>query len=157
MRIALCLSGQLRNVKSGFRFINENIIQNYDVDTYVHTYWNQSQVNKSFTPFHNEPQNTTALQDVLDLYKPRIMTSEPPKQFDLKTYQANQFEGPYRVYASLSMFSSIYNCYKTIINLKDYDFIVRCRFDLGIMTKIDFTKLEPTKLYTKVVNENNQP
>ena len=49
MRIALCLSGQPRNVRAGWDNLNSTIIQeNSNLDIFVHTWWDESYVGTTF-------------------------------------------------------------------------------------------------------------
>ena len=92
MRTALCLSGQPRNIKMGFPYINKFLIQPFKSDVFVHTWVNPEDVGKKI--YH--PVNNNVLSDpieenvgdiILDLYHPICWKFEKQIQFDPKDFK----------------------------------------------------------------------
>lgn len=143
MKVAILLSGQLRNIERGFQFIRKNLMEGYDCDVFIHAWYNEENTDKKFSPWWNSKLIKDDNLKVLDLYNPVSHLIEPQIKFDKKNYDASQFEGDYRVDATLSMFYSIKKCnelktdYEKENNMK-YDVVVRSRFDLAILTKIKY-------------------
>ncbi len=147
MKIALVLSGQLRHVEKGYEFIYKNLMEGYDVDTFIHAWHNPEKTGEKFSTWWAGVHHDGADKLALDIYKPKKHLIEPQKELDQKTYNADQYEGKYRVGATLSMFYSMKEAnrlkkeYEEENNFK-YDVVVRCRFDFGIFTKINYEKYE---------------
>ncbi len=147
MKIALVLSGQLRHVERGFEFIFPNLMEGYEVDTFIHAWHNPEKTGEKFSSWWAGSHHDSADKLALDIYKPKKYLIEPQKEFDHKNYNADQFEGSYRVGATLSMFYSMQEanrlkCEYEKENEFKYDIVVRCRFDFGIFTKINYEQFE---------------
>lgn len=141
---ALLISGQLRNVEKGYEFISKNIMEGYDFDVFVHG-WHDKNANpkEKFSKWWNAYPDGSSDIKFLELYRPKKYIFEPQKEVDLKNYNADEFEGPYRVWATLSMFYSIQktNELKQQQEIEQgfkYDFVVRTRTDLLLLNKLDF-------------------
>lgn len=158
MRIALCLSGQLRFVEQGFYdSIRPNILDTGNVDVFIHT-WNISpeQIGK---PFINggghpmgEPVKESIVEDTRVLYNPTKMVVEPQIQFESGKWTDRTTW--YRSEYMLSMFYSIYasnelkKSYEKEHNFK-YDWVVRSRFDVTTPSgKLQIQELDSSNLYT---------
>lgn len=157
MRIALCLSGQLRFVEQGYyESIKPNILELGNVDVFIHT-WNISpeQVGK---PFINggghpmgEPVKSTIAADTQRLYQPSRMIVEPQIQFESGKWadRTTWYKSEYM----LSMFYSIYaanelkKSYEQEHSFK-YDWVIRSRFDITTPSgKLPLHSLNSSNLY----------
>lgn len=141
MKVAILLSGQLREVELGYSYIYKNLMEGYDCDVFIHSWYDKGDQGKKFSKWWGSTFDSKSKDLVLDLYKPKSYIFENQKVFDRKNYDASQFEGDYRVDATLSMFYSIKKCndiknvYSSENNIK-YDVVVRVRFDFAIFNKI---------------------
>lgn len=136
MKIALCLSGQTRSYKEGFKYLAKNLLGKYDVDIFWHT-WELDDATK---------------KDLHDLYKPK--STVYTKLFDAKQFekfnrtQDERFRPENTIYMMYSIFMSNLekrNC--ELANNFEYDFVIRSRFDYALNTELPFDKAEKGKLY----------
>jgi len=136
MKVALLLSGLPRKVKEGYNQYFKHIIDNYNTDVYLH-YWEDREYN-----------------EVLKYYNPKKYICEPPKYFgddikgidtlhDKKTRPDLRFgvAGNYYMYLIVWGWQQSFNLIE-----RDYDCIVKSRYDIGWKTPIDLRKLDLTKL-----------
>ena len=147
MKIAILLSGQLRNIKDGYNYIHTNLMSGYDCDVFFHAWYDKKDEDSKFSRWWDGKLKKGDNENVIGLYKPKDYLIENQIQFDKKNYDASQFEGDYRIFATLSMFYSIKKCndikneYAKKNNIK-YDVVVRVRFDFAIMTKIIYEEFD---------------
>jgi hypothetical protein len=131
MKIALCLFGQPRSFEKGYEYHKKNLLDHYDVDTFIYL---------------TEGDN----QKIQDLYKPIHYVYSPRKpdpEIDLKyTRTANPIKHPART--THSMFRSMYMCSLLIGNsYAKYDWVIKSRTDYALNVKIPFEQLDNSKLY----------
>jgi len=116
MRIALCLSGQPRNVRAGWDNLNSTIIQeNSNLDIFVHTWWDESYVGTTFENAYAESLNKTdgpqvegimssiveedTIEVIENLYNPREMcVEEPIESFPQSDYKLRRERAPIDMY-----------------------------------------------------------
>jgi len=165
MKIALCFSGQPRDIDINYQIFKKNLLDEFDVDVFVHTWWNKDnlshnsiipdRVNKKFSP--------DAIDKIKELYKPKKIFVEKPKVWN-RVYEmtekgfnecigwAKDAEGgidavkKYYGNVANSMFYSIMmsNLLKeqySVDNNTEYDFVIRSRFDFAPYAKIDFRNI----------------
>ena len=162
MKVALCFSGQPRCIDYGYKFINNTILKQYNPDIFIHTWWNNdNDINRVWNWKHEECKDdlnslsdNNTLNKIKKLYKPIKMNIE--KEYVPKTNLSyiKCLEGSEFVYNMYSMFNSIYksNELKKEHEKKNkfkYDVVIRCRFDIALMSHIDFNKLDMNYIYTK--------
>ena len=136
MKIALCLSGQPRSLQEGFHYHSRNLIEEYDVDVFVHS-WNSD--------FNGK---------VLRLYKPTRHQFENIKfdeSHDIKYKYSD--DTTWLPKNALSAFYSLHqaNSLKSEHEKENgfiYDWVLRSRFDYALNTIIPFNNLDNEKLYT---------
>lgn len=157
MKIALCLSGQLRFVEQGYyESINPNILKLGSVDVFIHT-WTISpeQIGK---PFINggghpigEPVKASVVEDVRELYKPISMVAEPQIQFEVGRWADRTTW--YRSDFMLSMFYSMYASNELKKSYENehsftYDWVIRSRFDVATPSgELQLHHLDNSSLY----------
>lgn len=137
MKIALCISGQLRSVAKGFEYINRNLISVADVDVFLN-FWNTDK----------EGLAETAVR----IYKPKKWSSQnefSDQYFQRFTRRGGLYWPPRNTYHS---FYSVFHCNilkkeQEILQGFDYDFIVRTRFDYALNRQFPFNLLDKDKIY----------
>lgn len=158
MRIALCLSGQLRFVEQCYyESIRPNILSLVNVDVFIHT-WNISP-EQIGSPFLNggghpigDPVKQTILEDTKALYSPIKMVVEPQIQFPQDLWADRLMPG-IRSDHMLSMFYSIHyaNRLKKLheeSNRFKYDWVIRTRFDVATPSgQLQIPQLDNTNMY----------
>lgn len=172
MRIALCLfgltggnsdvggQGKKINPKNGFYHYNKNLLSQYEVDVFIHSW------------------SVEFEKQIVDLYKPKGYKIESQNEFKKISLEAFGFKSindlrahePYKTpFKKLSdkdaynkfdsllwrSYSRWYSTKKSIDLKKDYelinnikyDFVISSRFDIALLTKIDFKNLDSSKFY----------
>jgi len=151
MKIALCLSGQPRGLKTAFEYVKRNLLDQYDVDVFCH-FWHKPERPDLFKE-HFEFISTN--------YKPVAIMYEPewgPEKGYLYPHIVNPF---HPAHFTLSFLYSLYTVnwmrreHEIDYGAKIYDWVVRSRYDLALNFVIPFSELDPTKLY--VPNDRMTP
>lgn len=165
MKIALCLSGQPRDVLVTFSKIKQSLIENNDVDVFVHTWFDPNNLStNSVIPDRIEKRlESDAIDQIINLYNPKSIVVEKPKVWNRNYHFPDKcfIEGPswaldvkegmdvaktYLSNMTNSMFYSIMmsNLLKekfSIENNIEYDFVIRSRMDFSPYCIIDFNKI----------------
>lgn len=151
MKVALMLTGLARKVQEGYDGYWKHIIDNYNVDLYLHTWYSKP----------DGITNQEDSDDVLRVYSkhnPMYLYIQNPFPFteyregidntsDDKSRPLEDFD----VYSNFRCFPMFYgweSTYKHIINSgKDYDCIIRSRYDIS-GPPINLHKLDLSKINT---------
>lgn len=164
MKLALLFAGQPRYLDEGYKTIYDKILSKYDVDCFVHTWWDESLSGKKLqfypkltygrTYFYKED----TLETIMRFYSPKVMMYQKQKDFTV-------YEGDYGLANPLSTYSQSYSVMKSneIKNQYSessgtvYDLIIRCRFDCNLINfNIDLNEyLNTSFLYSKFVDEDD--
>lgn len=133
MKIAFCLSGQPRWLDHGLQNI-KSAFSSYDIDYFVHTWWDKSLVNKKTTLNSNRSflweENT--LEKIISELTPKGIISEPPKTFSVyndANYETLTPNSVHSMFYSIMVSNEIKKLYEKVNNFK-YDLVIRCRFDI---------------------------
>ena len=154
MKIALCLSGQPRYLEDGYMQIYENILSKYSVDTFIHTWWDYSYVNKKMIG-SDQSRIYFWKEDTIKLiekyYSPINFLHEP--QINFQTY----LDVNYELLTPMNVHSMLYSIEKSN-NLKMkyekennfvYDCVIRTRFDYLFTSQYDLSKYDLKYLHIK--------
>lgn len=154
-KIALCLSGQPRYLEEGFKQLSK-IILNYDVDVFIHTWWDDSYVNKVFDFSPMNTYNRTGVWEyntkelIQSLYTPKKIIIEPQKDFNKHVNVNFEKQSPislYSMYYSILQSNKLKTEYENENNFK-YDCVIRSRFDILINTfNLELDSIDLTKIY----------
>ena len=128
MKIALCFCGQARSFEKGYDYYKNNLLTQYDVDVYIHS-WKFEDSNK-----------------LVDLYKPKDYLFEDKlmgNYDDLYTRTPNAQKWPPRF-----TYSALYSMKESskLIDGK-YDWVIKTRTDYALNVVIPFSELNNNKLY----------
>jgi hypothetical protein len=161
MKVALCLSGQLRWIEHCYPYIYENLIRPNNADVFVHGWYNEKDVGKAFTDFDS---NHIAFKGYLDkdahlkiikLYKPKYYLFEKQLEFteEIKNIEIHKLYGsrPLNVFSmfySIMKSNDIMSIYSNNIN-KKYDCVIRARYDLMIENVINLNEYDMDYLHLK--------
>jgi hypothetical protein len=168
MKIALCLSGQPRFVEDVAPFILKNVCDGYDVDVFCHFWFDeklQTEPYKFGGEWNNQRIPTNAVEKVFDIYKPIAYRIESSKSFvdslvpfqpSLERYWYGSLEDPDQLgfrnrtinnclsyFYSLNEVNKLKKEYEYANDFK-YDWVVRCRTDTVLHTKIEFESYNPS-------------
>ena len=148
LRLALCLSGQARSYKKAHEYIKRNLLDQYQVDVFAHT-WRPNTSRVSL--YENIKSIYDPVNFVMDENLPQETNSDIP--VPNASHPAN---------FCTSMFFSIYRAndmcvrYRTLNN-KKYDYVIRSRYDIALNKVIDFASLNSGVLYTSKDTEDSNP
>lgn len=160
MKVALFFAGQPRYLDEGYEKIYDNILSKYDVDCFVHTWWDESLSGKKLefypklTYGRNYYYKEDTLETIMSLYKPKAMVYQKQKEFDI-------YPGNYALSNPLSAYSQWYSVFKSNELRRQYskdsdttyDLVIRCRFD-SLINKMDIELkelLSNDNLYTQTM------
>jgi hypothetical protein len=169
MKVALCLSGQLRTFEKTYELIYNNIIVPNNADVFIHSW-----ITDENTYFGTDPSRIYITDDnshlkALELYKPKKYLFEKPKSFKnyhhLKipigwqnTCKSNIINPSAHIATqTVSMFYGIYKCnelkedYANENNIT-YDAVIRLRFDAIIPKQILISNFNLNNLYYQNLN-----
>lgn len=138
MKLAVCLSGQPRLFKKGFKSLNEHILSKYNCDVFVFTWDNKiGNVNKNQS-FRYADEGSFG--EYLTLYSPKSskienFSQEKEDYFIKKEQEYGVFREDNFVRRYLAMLYGIFevnnlaNQYSRTFGI-DYDYVLRCRPDV---------------------------
>ena len=130
MKIALLISGYLRSFKINLEKLKTNLINNNDVDIYIHI------TNNNETKYIN---NNINIDEIQKLLKPKIMIITD--NFNINNIHNNIHNQNYKFYLLNKKRLEI----EQIENIK-YDIVIKFRPDIHLQQKIDFN-IEPNTIY----------
>ena len=162
MKVAICISGQPRALRNGYRSIYNNLIAPNEADGFFHTWFDREQAGKRFRedcyPGLIAEPNTEEL--LLELYKPKAFKIEKQKRFvnslwnvyDTRRICFNHLTSDYVIDMMYCMWYSIHqsNLVKETFRLENdihYDYVIRCRFDSDVSRPLVCSDYDPSKLW----------
>jgi hypothetical protein len=129
MKIALCFSGQARSFLKGYEYYKRNLLDQYDVDVYIHTWPGQDG------------------EELIDLYKPKqysmsdlVIDYDPDKKYT-NTPNAHKWPPRFTNRALYSMF-----VVSSLIQ-GEYEWVIKTRTDYALNVVLPFGELNNSKLY----------
>lgn len=162
MKIALCLSGQLRNVQSTYSWFKSNVFDcnsSHIIDTFVHSWFDKNTIGNVHYAANHIPNSVIAcdpipdnvINQVYDSYNPIVFQLEHQKQFDEKNYNTRKLldaipqNGLSRLY-SLYKSVKLKNYYEIENNIQ-YDLVMVTRFDLMLLAPVIFDNFINNGIY----------
>lgn len=149
MKIALCLSGHLRNFEKTYPALSFHLIKNYDVDVFIHT-WDKLGFSCAFKTDQTLNDTSTKESEIRRLYKPKSMIIEPSDFVEDLKRQGDEYaphlrNEPKHVGHMASMFYKIYACNELKNKYQrdtgtQYDWVIRCRADLLFQSNVEIPK-----------------
>jgi hypothetical protein len=152
MKIALCFAGQPRFVD---RMNFDNLIQDHQVDTYAHFWWDTSYRGELFA-WNSDlryPEDYDPIDDFVERMKPKKIIHEKYPEFDLSGFKmVSAMEFPLTedvVKQSIYRQKCQWTSAKRSIDLVDgdYDLIIRMRTDLEFREGVPLEELNGDGLY----------
>lgn len=168
MKIAFCMSGQPRTAEMGFKMINKYLLkpnQEFKIDFFLHAWYDREEIGKPWSSAQNYPIGKSGYVEdgtdsyLLEVYKPKKWLFE--KQISFLDYTKNFNSVPNAkpeilssIFYSIYMSNQLKREYEIENNFK-YDLVIRTRYDLAYMKKIDLHGLL-SKKHKVIVPENFQ-
>jgi len=153
MKVALCFSGQPRNVRKCYKLISENLITD-NVDVFAHFWWDKSYKDQVMRFEFEDRYEEDEGQAFIALYKPKAYKFEKQEQFDLSGFDftdpgvcASSLDAKVTAFNCTSMWHSVNRAFDLARKHGRYDLYVRCRTDLIFMEQLDWNTFNPKTLY----------
>jgi len=134
MRVALCLSGELRRVLEFFPIIRNNILEPYDPDVFISTWDMPPNIATSVANTVRDPQEISTISTVCKLYNPDGLYvqqySDEIKQYLTglgETRNDNLLSMAFHIMKSIRLSQE-----RASLTNKPYDIVIRHRFDYGV-------------------------
>jgi hypothetical protein len=161
VKIALCFSGQPRNVVKGAELIQKHFLDYDDMDVFVHCWWSEEMVGKKIVNAWGWEQSDIVpknqLEVIENLYNPVVFQSEEPiEKFDCDYSKRNNrsclLEGDMQYHNLNSGWTSKKRTNDLKIQYeKDkgfiYDIVINTRLDLGVNTDFKFPEVKDNWCY----------
>ncbi len=147
MRVALCLSGQMRTYKQAYKNLKKYILKPLKPDVFIHTWEYSGITNRSKLSSKNKYGEKITYRQLKKLYNPKKAVIEKfyDEYYDelegIKFPKKLKKDNPTKTYADLPLFYKIKKCndlkkeYEEKHGFK-YDIVIRMRPDLMIKEKI---------------------
>ncbi len=155
-KIAICLSGQPRYISDGYLNLNREILSKYDVDFFIHTWFDPNYVGSKFdfSPLNSYNRSgiweINTIEKINELYQPLKIYYEPQKQFNIYNDVSYEKQSPialYSMYYSIWKSNELKKEYENKNNFK-YDCVIRTRFDIKLdYFNLDLDKIDLNKIY----------
>jgi hypothetical protein len=142
MKVALLLSGQFRNGRECYQSIYDNLISHYDTDVFI--------------SYHYEEPDVT-FEELDELYKPKyVMYEKYDRDLIEKFNMTNNFlhytestpSSLCKMWFGNMMVNTLKDDYEKNNDMK-YDVVIKCRFDVNILEKIEL-KLPENQIYIPI-------
>jgi len=141
MKVALCLSGQIRSHKLVEDSVNKYLMEPYKPDVFCH-FWHKYD-NQKYKNFYNENctydygnYDNKKIQEVIKCYNPNSL----------------KFSSPFYNENTRSMLYSIYESNKLRVEYEknmhiEYDVVIKSRYDILFQKKIEIDEVEDKTIY----------
>ena len=158
MKIAICISGQPRHYEIGYVSLKKAILDKYDCDIFIHTWWDDKEgvYDRSGFADRREVNENPIYKDIPEginsLYKPKSFIHEPQKPFNLndKGFELSAFITPFMLYSqkySIKQANDLKSEYEKQ-NEIEYEWVIRMRFDLDLdLMRLDLSKYDSKYIY----------
>jgi len=133
MKVALLLSGKIRDGIKNYRFLEKNLLSKYDVDIFINYSYDDTD-KENYTPKQIEKK-----------FKPKLIRYHP-YDYDFVEYYEKFTKFPFsNDVRPINFFKMLYG-YKQANNLKNiweeingfkYDIVIKSRFDLKLIDTVD--------------------
>tara|TARA_E500000331_G_C17258181_1_gene714049 strand:+ start:812 stop:1552 length:741 start_codon:yes stop_codon:yes gene_type:complete len=155
MKIAVCISGQPRNVDRGIKNIKEFF--KFDFDVFSHTWWDGESDGTNFQTQSDAVNNNWMIEVYENLNVVKLLV-EKQKQFNVpKNFKERviKFANPDMICSQLY---SVHTCNKLKKNYEDennfkYDYVIRTRYDFGVSVPINIEDFNRDIIYAP--NDNS--
>ena len=161
MKIALCLSGQPRNITRSIPNILEKM--DFEFDVFCHSWWDKNSINSKFkkedsvVSSHTDNNWVSQLYENLNIKKILIEEQVNFNVADVVEQRKFKYSIPFNNYSSLY---SVYRSNELKSNFEieknfKYDWVIRSRYDFGLAKKITIENLDNNKVYVPDDNSHN--
>lgn len=132
MKIALCLSGQPRGLTKAYDYVKRNLLDNHAVDVFCHTWSNSNTITELYSPVAIQ-EDHPSLISVSDTYTTRDPINHPARNTFCFFYSIMEADRLRRESG------------------REYDIVIRSRYDFAVARNIDFSQFDPSKIWVPLV------
>lgn len=161
MKVAIQLHGQPRYVKESYEFGWKDIIEKYNADVYIHSWFD----NKNVEVIHHHELNSTIVSDditqntlktMIELYNPVAFRYESPLDFDsvMHEYTNKKLRADQAIYSQHLSAYHVNNLRKA--SKYTYDVILKSRMDI-ILRNFSIDKVEENTIKIPYFFVENSP
>lgn len=151
MRVAVILSGQIRNARYCFPSVDKFILQKYSPDVFIETWYPDSEI---VSWSDGIQKDTLTINEVIKMYQPKCISIEDFKGEISRCIDEITKEIPVHGNRPNNVYSMYYKIYKSFLQLSNftqsnqnyYDYIIRLRFDLEFETFPDLNELNSDQI-----------
>jgi hypothetical protein len=163
MRVAICFSGQLRNVKSTYDIsYQQHVLEantDHQIDIFGHSWFDKSTVGTVYYAANRDPKYqpasapipTDIIQQLYDCYNPIQLRLEHQKQFDTKNYNERKLPDAVPSHGISRLYSLMRSVQlKALYELENdfmYDVVVCARYDLMFRAPFNFSLVKSPGVY----------
>lgn len=147
MKIAICISGQPRNLNKSYPGIKEKLLDPYSPDVFIHTWYNKEDIGtnrvNSWGHKIEENLNQFTLSNIFEKYNPKKFKIENQINFclPLELQDTNYHFNMTSMLYSMNEANNLKKQYEAENNFK-YDVVIRTRFDLNILDELNILSLD---------------
>jgi len=149
MNVALCISGQPRNVQVVYPHIYENLIEPNNADVFIHSWIDSNLIGHRPVSAGGVIASDIIPDDIdkiiLDLYQPTNHIFEPQIEFDGSRYEERKYP-QIKPRSSISQRYSVFQSIQLALTHNNYDCIIRVRFDWAIASPIEVIDFDLSRL-----------
>lgn len=159
MKIAICFSGQLRNIQSTFlNWYKPNVLdvnQDHEIDIFVHSWFDKNTIGSVHYAANRVPNSVVAsdpvpediIQQMYGAYNPIATILQKPKTFDEKNYNERKLPDAVPAHG----LSRLYSIFRSVQLKAQYEAENNFKYDVVACARFDFMFKEPFKF--DLVNE----
>lgn len=157
MKTALIITGQIRNARETYPSLKKHILDSLNPDVYISTWLPETashvvRYDDQEGKILAEPvENELGVQEILDMFTPQNVCFENTEtEFYQGAHERLLGFGRFPETLAENVFLQQYKIrsgWRLIPDPKQYDFIIRSRFDLGFEEFPDLSGLDPSKIY----------
>lgn len=151
MKVALCISGQMRTFDQCFDNLKKYILNQYECDIFIHT-WDNRGISKHGNNFYINENDEITSEMLFNIYKPKKIIIENFREFKVldKYVEISNMVNPkfttFPMFYSQKCCNDLKNNYSQENNI-NYDFIIRMRPDLQLESFIPKYVLNETNVF----------
>ena len=166
MKVALCISGQPRNVYRGVQNILENM--KFDFEVFVHAWWDNDSNKDTFKKIlydgredeFSEPMNNDWVGSLYQHFNVNKISIEKQIQLNVPNILEKRKLKFTHTFGVCSSLYSVYKCNELkrqfeIENNFEYDWVIRTRSDFGLSEPIELNNFDNSIIYAPNDNSHN--
>jgi len=154
MKVALLFSGQPRFLNSAsYISIKKYLLDVYDCDVYCHCWFsNDAMSTAPWSGLKNFVCNGSEIEQIIDLYRPLGFEYDTPIEKNGPEHLLQECQHSYNLSSMYKSMKRVYEVFEKY-RKRDYDVLIRIRYDLLVKNLPDLTALQ--KEYTFTVHHHN--